>query len=306
MLLWVNLHGSFLLGLLLPGAFMIEALFDPGADRPRVLIHWAGFTLAAWAVALFNPDFLAGVLFPIRLVGMSSLAWIGEWQPAGFGRGIQPLEIIILVGLALGFSGKIRLPPIRLLILLGLVHGALSHIRHQQLLGIVGVLVLAEPFGSSPGRGGAEAAGDFVARRAWRRLIPCAALVALAALAGRMALPLGPERSGAAFAATLDRLPPSLRARPVLNEYSLGGSLIFNGIRPFIDSRADLYGDAFLTRYSRIIRPDRAELARALSDYGIAWTIFPAASPLVGVLDHEPGWRRLVKADGIVIHTREN
>jgi hypothetical protein len=163
------------------------------------------------------------------------------------------------------------------------------------------VLVLAEPFGASLGRGGAEASG-----RVWRRLVPCVALVAVAALAGRMALPLGPERSGAAFAATLDRLPPSLRARPVLNDYSLGGSLIYNGLRPFIDSRADLYGDAFLTRYRRIIVPDRVELASTLSEYGIAWTIFPAGNPLVTVLDQQPGWRRLVEENGLVVHTRND
>jgi hypothetical protein len=187
------------------------------------------------------------------------------------------------------------------LILVVLVHGALSHTRHGQLLGIVGVLVLAEPFGASLGRGGAATSG-----RAWWRLVPCAVLVAVAALAGRMALPLGPERSGAAFAATLDRLPLSLRIQPVLNDYSLGGSLIYNGVRPFIDSRADLYGDAFLTRYRRIIAPDRVELARTLSEYGIAWTIFPAGNPLVLVLDQDPGWRRSVEENGIVIHIRND
>jgi hypothetical protein len=301
MVLWVNLHGSFMLGLLLSGAFMIEALFDADADRPRILMSWARFTLAAWAASLLNPDFLEGVLFPIRMMRMSSLAWIGEWQPAGFGAGIQPLEAVVLAGLALGFSANIRIPPMRLLIFLGLVHGALSHTRHQQLLGIVGALVLAEPFGASLTCRCAEASG-----RAWRRLAPCAALAALAALTGRMALPLAPEHTGAAFAAMLDRLPPGLRARPVLNEYSFGGKLIYNGVRPFIDSRADLYGDAFLARYRQIILPDRAELARSRSEYGIVWTIFPAASPLVQVLDQDPGWRRLVEEDGIVIHTRED
>ena len=90
---------------------MIEALFDSGADHIRILISWAGFSLAAWVVALFNPDFLAGVVFPIHLVGMKSLAWIGEWAPTDFSR-VQPLEIIIIGGLALGFSGKVRLPPV--------------------------------------------------------------------------------------------------------------------------------------------------------------------------------------------------
>ncbi len=298
MVLWINLHGSFMVGLMLSGAFMIEALFDSRADRRRVLISWGGFTLAAWVVALLNPDFLAGVLFPIKLVGMQSTTVIGEWLPTGF-NGLQPLEVTILACLALGFSGRVRLPPIRLLILLGLIHGALSHARHEQLLGIVGVLIVAEPFGASLGRGCAEAS-----RRAWRSLAAGAALVALVALAGRIALPLGPERSGAAFAALLDRVPPALRARPVLNEYGLGGQLIFDGVRPFIDGRADLYGDAFLMRYQRIVAPDRAELERALVEYGIVWTIFPANHPVVQVLDQEPGWRRLVAGDGIVIHAR--
>ncbi len=299
MVLWVNLHGSFILGLLLACAFMIEALLDPGARHHRVFVSWAKFIIAASSVALINPDFVAGILFPIHLIGMKSLAWIGEWQPTDFSR-FQPLEIIILGGLALGFTGKVALPPIRLLMFLGLIYGALSHARNEQLLGIVGALILAEPVGASLARGRAEALGV-----AWQWLSAGAALIAVAALAVRISLPLSPEQTGVAFAATLDAVPPSLRAQPVLNEYGLGGKLIFNGVRPFIDSRADLYGDTFLTRYYRIASPDLAELKRALSEYHIAWTIFPSDHPIVPVMDEMPGWRRLVDMDGIVIHARE-
>jgi hypothetical protein len=300
MLVWVNLHGSFVIGLLLPGAFLIEALFDRGADRRRVVIEWASFILASWAVALLNPDFVAGVLFPFHLAGMKSLAWIGEWQPTDFSR-IQPLELIILGGLALGFSGKVPLPPMRVLMLLALVHGALSHARNEQLLGLVGALILAEPFGVSLGRGHAAALGP-----GWRRAAAGAALIALAALVARIALPLNPERTGAAFAATLDQVPASLRMKPVLNDYGLGGRLIFEGVHPFIDSRADLYGDAFLTRYRDIVAPKREALEAALAEYGIAWTIFPSGSLVNSVMDEEPGWQRLVNADGLVIHVRED
>jgi hypothetical protein len=299
MLLWVNLHGSFLIGLLLPAAFMVEALFDQSTDRRRTVLTWSGFILAAWAVALLNPDFLSGELFPIHLLGMHSLAWVGEWQPTDFSH-LQPLELMILGGLALGFSGAVRLPPVRLVMLLGLIHGALSHARNEQLLGVLGVLILAEPLGTSLARGSAEPLGI-----AWRRLAAAAVMVAAVALAGRMALPLSPERSGAAFAATLEQVPPQLRAKPVLNDYSLGGKLIFQGVRPFIDSRADLYGDAFLTRYRRITSPDRDALDRALAEYGIAWTIFPAGAPILALLDQKPGWRRQIETDGLVIHVRE-
>jgi hypothetical protein len=299
MLLWVNLHGSFMLGLLLPVAFMIEALLDPGAERRRVLTSWGSFILAAWATALLNPDFVAGVLFPIRLVGMKSLAWISEWEPTDFSR-LQPLEIMILVGLALGYSGKVRLPPMRLLMLLGLIHGALSHTRNEQLLGIVGALILAEPLGEWLARGRAESLGI-----AWRRLAAGAGVVALTALAVRIAVPLGPECSGAAFAAMLDRVPMSLRTQPVLNDYNLGGKLIFNDVRPFIDGRTDLYGDAFFSRYRRIVTLDRTELERALSEYRIAWAVFPSGAPIVRMLEREPGWRLVAEGDGVVIQARE-
>jgi hypothetical protein len=299
MLVWVNLHGSFMIGLLLPGAFLIEALLDPAANHRQVLAHWAGFILAAWAVALLNPDGLAGVLFPFHMLGMKNLTWIGEWQQTDFSW-IQPLEMMIVAGLVLGLTGKVRLPPIRLLMLLGLIHGSLTHARNEQLLGIVGVLMLAEPLGASLGRGSAAKLGA-----AWRHLATGAAVLAAIALAVRVATPLGPERTGADFAATMARVPASLRAQPVLNDYSLGGKLIFQNMRPFIDSRADLYGDAFLSRYRRITWPEQDALESALSEYGIAWTIFPSSQLIVWMMDHEPGWHRLLAADGVVIHVRD-
>ena len=299
MLLWVNLHGSFMAGLLLPAAFMAEALLDRDIDRHRTVLTWSCFILAAWLVALLNPDFIAGELFPIHLLGMHTLAWIGEWQPTNFSL-LQPLELMILGGLALGFSGAVRLPPVRLLLLLGLIHAAIAHVRNEQLLGLLGALILAEPFGASLARGGARPLGI-----AWRRSAAALAAISMVVLATRVAVPLSPERTGAAFAAVLGQVPQELQAKPVLNDYSLGGPLIFQGVRPFIDGRADLYGDAFLARYRRIISPDPDALDRALAEYGIAWTIFPAGTLIVQLLDHEPGWRRLIAADGVVIHVRE-
>jgi len=299
MLLWVNLHGSFMIGLLLPAAFLLEALLEPGANHPHVLKTWAVFILGAWVVASVNPDGVAGVLFPIHMLGMKSLAWVGEWEPTDFSR-IQPLELMILASLALGLSGKIRLPPVRLLMLLGLVHGALSHGRNEQLLGIVGVLILADPIGASLARGKAEASGT-----GWPSVAAATVLIAAGALTARMLLPLDPERTGAAFTAIIDTVPSGLRAEPVLNDYGLGGQLIFQDVRPFIDSRADLYGDAFLTRYHRIVSPNREALDQALSEYAIAWTIFPSGHQLIPLLDQEPGWRRLIEIDGLVIHVRE-
>ncbi|HVC62521.1 MAG TPA: hypothetical protein VND19_19420 [Acetobacteraceae bacterium] len=79
-----------------------------------------------------------------------------------------------------------------------------------------------------------------------------------------------------------------------------------NGAGQIIDSRADLDGDALLSRHRRIVAPNRAEPERVLSEYRIAWTMLPSDAPIVQILDQEPGWRPLVKADGIAIPTRED
>jgi hypothetical protein len=298
MLVWVNLHGSFIIGLLLAAAFLAETLFD--SPPRRTILSWAGFAAAAGAVTLLNPEGLAGLLFPVHMVEMASLAWIGEWQPTDFGR-LQPLELIILAGLVLGLSGKARLPPIRLLMLLGLIHGALAHARNEQLLGIAGVLILAEPLGAALGRGHAAPLGA-----PWRAIASGAIGLAAIALAGRLILPLDDQRTGAAFASAIDRVPEAVRAQPVLNEYGLGGQLIFQGVRPFIDSRADLYGDAFLTRYRAIASGTPDALASALAEYRIAWTIFPAGHQVNDALDQLPGWQRRIEADGLVVHIHQD
>ncbi len=301
MLLWVNLHGSSMLGLLLAGGFMLEAVLEAAGERRQVFLSWAGFVLAAWAVALLNPNLIAGELFPFHVISMTSNVWIVEWQPPSF-SGVGPLEMTLLGGIALGFFGRVRLPPVRLLMLLVLVHAALSHRRDAQLLGIVGALILAEPLGGALARGGAAASGAV-----WRRLAVLAGAVAVAALGARMALALPPESSGAAFTAVLERVPPLVRAGPVLNAYGFGGRLIFNGVRPFIDGRAaDLYGDAFMARYIRIVGADRGVVERTLAEYGIVWAIFPSGAPVVRVLEQEPGWARLIEADGVVIDVRQD
>jgi hypothetical protein len=300
MLAWVNLHGSFMAGLFVAAAFAVEAVLGVSADRRRSVCRaWFSFVAAACGVALLNPDGLGGLLFPFHMLGMRSTAWINEWEPTHFEK-VPLLELMILAVLALGLTGKLRLPPIRLLLLLGLIHAALSHARNEQLVGLIGVLILAQPTADALAAGPAAAPG-----RAWRHLAAATTVLALLAFGARLTVPLDPERTGEAFAATLDHVPAALRKQAVLNEYSLGGRLIFQDVRPFIDSRADLFGDAFLSRYRALISPSQDELDRTLADYGIAWTIFPSDMSIVALMDREEGWRRLYEGDGIVIHARD-
>jgi hypothetical protein len=302
MTIWANLHGSFIvdLALLLPLAF--EALLDGIVDRRGTLQAWLGFSVAAIAAALITPEPLAGIMFPFQLASMHQLASIGEWQPVNFAN-LQPLEIVLLGAVALGLSGRVRVPPLRLVLLLFLFHGSLQHARHGYLLGILGSLLLAKPLSQYFPAESVPASYGRLARGL--ATITCTvAAVSLVVL--RLAWPTDGISPGSSPVAAVAQLPESLRTQPVLNDYSFGGYLIFCGIRPFIDSRADLYGDAFLGRYAAIIHPDPVVLERALADYHVSWTIFSPNNPVAGLLDRESGWHRIYADPIAVVHARSS
>jgi hypothetical protein len=187
------------------------------------------------------------------------------------------------------------------LLLIALVHLSLQHARHQMLLGILAPMLLARPLaqalderaGPAPAVSGAHSA--------------ILAFVALAfALTGlRLALPAkridGPSAPMTALAA----VPEHLRAQPTLNEYGFGGYLIWAGVRPFIDGRTDMYGDAFMDRYAKIVAPDAAALDEELARDLIAWTMFSPTQRINTLLAAKPGWRKLYADEFAVVYARE-
>jgi Co/Zn/Cd efflux system component len=181
--------------------------------------------------------------------------------------------------------------------LLGLVHMALRHWRHDQLLGLIGALLLAEAIGRL---------APPPVKASTPVLLPAAtALLVAIAMVVRFAVPLDQE-PGAAVLATLDKLPAALRAEPVLNDYGFGAYLIAHGDRPFIDSRADLYGDAFLGRFREITELKPGALEAALRDFDIAWAIFPPDAPVLLSLERQPGWHRLLTDAAAVVDVRDD
>lgn len=296
MVLWANLHGSFMLGLLLPLPLALEAAIDARPDRRTVLRGWAVFIGGAWLAALVTPQFWHGLLFPFHLLAMHDLAAITEWAPPNFAT-LQPIEVALAVLLYATLSRGVRLPLLRLLLLLGLLYLALAHGRHQMLAGIIGALLLAEPLGrtfggtrreDSPGHG-------------WM----LAGLAAAVLLTGfRLAHPEQRRSDPVSPIAALDHVPAAVARTPVFNAYDFGGYLIFRGIAPFIDGRTDLYGDRFLSAYLQAERPDPATFHRLVQRYHIHWAILHAGSPLAGLLSVLPGWQRLYADPFAVVFVR--
>lgn len=298
MALWANLHGGFIVGLALAAWFALEALADAGTQWRPVLRGWGLFVAAAVLVSLANPQGPRGLLFPIQLMRMQHLSSINEWQPANF-AGFEPIEGGLVALLYVALTRGIRLPPMRVLLLIGLLHLALQHSRHQMIAGIVGALAIAEPFGRSLAT---SAAARWRARPLWSGV---ALALVLALVAFRAAVPVTRTDSANSPIAALDHVPPALAAAPVFNDYSFGGYLVFRGVRPFVDGRADLYGDDFLTAYGAVNGSNPAAFETLARQYGFRWTILPTNSPNVAMLDALAGWHRLYADATAVVHVRD-
>jgi hypothetical protein len=177
---------------------------------------------------------------------------------------------------------------------------ALEHARHQLLLGLLAPMLLARPVAKAIGQ---EPAED--PRRVGSIAVTATVALCLAVGAARLLTPIERVDGSAAPISALDAVPPGLRAKPVLNDYAFGGYLIWSHVRPFIDARADMYGDAMLDLYGKLQAGDAATVERTLKRFGIVWTIFAPGAQTVATLDREPGWRRLYSDAYAVVHVRD-
>ena len=308
MLVWANAHGSYIFGLVLAGVFAFEALVS--ADRSHrlaVIKSWGVFGALALSAAAMTPAGAHGLLFPFYLNGLKSLGRINEWQPSDFGT-FSGFEAILLVGLFVLLARPIRIPPVRLLLVLGILHLTLQHGRHEIILVIVGILVLAKPLGlawagQTPERSArSESVDRIVAHRDRFKIMAMVAALGTILAAYRLAVPVVRKDDAGIPVTALAHVPPALRSQRVFNDYGFGGSLIFDGIRPYIDGRADMYGDAFTLDYFAIADGDRARWRAAQARWNFRWTILPPRSPLIPVLDHDAAWRRIYADDTAIIH----
>jgi len=299
MVLWANLYASCLIGLALIVPFAFEAVLEEAGTRAATLRQWGLFAAAAVATALITPYGFDGLVFPFRLMAMPSLMLVGEWSPTDF-RLFQPLAFAVAAALYVLLSRGARIKPLRILVILTLLYLAVIHVRHHMLVGIIGALILAEPLGSALG----------VAPQAQRlrpifRLVFVFAVVISVLCAWRLSLPFERGDGATTPATALAKVPAALAKTPVFNDYAFGGYLIFNDIRPFIDSRAELYGQDFISRYAAMIRPDKSALQAVLDKRHVRWTILAVDNPAVGALDTMSGWHRLYADRWAVVHVRD-
>lgn len=316
MTLWANLHGGFTLGLALSLFFAVEGVLNARQQNEtfEAVKSWAHFVGLSLISALLTPHGIKGILFTVQILsGSYALDNIAEWRSPSF-HGFQPLEIWLLGGFAVALHQGIRLPILRLVLLLALLHLALKHVRNVELIGLLPPLFLATPLARQwreravAGRQLANVDRVFqkLARGASRRSITLT-MIGLGIIT-LFFIPLSETRQNEdiAPAGALQAVKKAGLTGPVLNEYRFGGYLIHVGIPPFIDGRADMYGDDFLKEYIESVSLTTSDgLQKLVQKYNIEWTLLPPDVAAVALLDHLPEWRRLYADKFAVVHIRK-
>lgn len=304
--LWANLHGSFVFGFVLLGPFAAEALIAaPAAARLKVFRDWTIFGLVSLLAAVITPYGLHGLLFPFQLTAMPIMASIAEWMPSNFSS-IGLFEVLLLSALGACLWLGVRIPAWRLAIVLGVLHMALAHTRHQAIFYIVTSVIVAAPLARALGRRdqrfdlGTELAAS---RREVMPLLAIMGALALGAIGWRLATPAQLPDGQNVPATAVANLPPELLQARVLNEYCFGGALALAGVPVFIDGRADMYGGDAVRDYLDLVdRPTRERWQQANDRWGFEWTILPPDAALAKFLDQQAGWHRIYADDWAVIH----
>jgi len=303
MVLWANLHGGFVFGLMMVGPIALDAVVNAeAAARKSLTLRWAVFGFAALLASFCNPYGWDALLASRQILSLgSALQLIMEWHAADFSR-VTAFEVCLLLGIGLALYRGVKLPATRILILLGLLHMALSQGRAAEILALVAPLVLAAPLARQIGN--AEVSVSDVAA-------PRGALIG-AVVAVMLA--------GTVAYASVHRFEPNLRGTPVaavtelkklnvarvFNDYDFGGYLIYRGVDTFIDGRTELFGEKFFVEHnnaSGLMEPEN--LFRLLEQYKIEATLLRTQSAATKLLDHLDGWEKVYSDDLATIHLRK-
>jgi hypothetical protein len=300
MALWANLHGGFVLGLALVAPIALDAVLNAEASQRKSLaLRWAVFAAAAIAASCVTPYGWNSLLASRKILALGeALPLILEWRPADFSV-VGPLEVCLLLGFGLALYRGVSLPPLRIVLLLGMLHMALSQTRSLETFALLVPLFLAGPLARQIG-----AADDAKPTASPLLFAGLAVMLFAGTVAYASIVRYEPHTRGSPVTAVAEL--KKLNFSRVFNDYDFGGYLLANGVAPFIDGRTELYGEKFFVDHnaaSGLMKPEN--FFRLLEEYKIEATLMRTQSAANILLDHMDGWQKVYTDDIATIHVRK-
>ncbi|MGA3373602.1 MAG: hypothetical protein ABSC48_17780 [Terracidiphilus sp.] len=308
--LWINCHGSFLLGIVVAGVFLFSSFFsfemgsllarrwEPRCRRMLMLAM-----ILSLAALFLNPAGARQIFYPIdtMLNQRIQMANVQEWMPLK----MSSAGGIALMGVLLGsfLLAVVRRSELFFDELLLLAIGtwlAVSHMRMLIVFGILATPVLTRQLSTCW--------QDYRADE--DRIWPNALMIALSLLAAWMAFPDAHNLQAQVEARNPVNAVEFIRAShlsgPMLNDYPLGGYLIWAAPEypVFVDGRGDVFEwTGVLGEFERwaMLQSDPHEL---LEKYKISFCLLTRESPMAHVLPLMPEWKMVYSDNNSVVFVR--
>jgi hypothetical protein len=341
MAVWANMHGGFIFGLALIGAFAAgesgraiwAALYDDAdATYARAIRLWQVLVLST-AACLLTPNGLSGLIYPFSYLGdNASTRYISEWVSPDFHKFQYHFFEALLLALIVGLAGLARRPAVvpglrrvpyltQALLLVAFTHLALDSVRNINLFSVI-----VAPFIAAYLSGSWRNLAEVMSRTASPRRSTIAAppvppiraalnLGLAAFIVAAVLIARAPDLTYARNAAAQARIFPShavsyIRSHripgPLLNSYDWGGYLIwtlFPRLRVYVDGRPDMYGDRFMDDFIHTWQAQPG-WQKTLRERGVRTILVEPSSGLAHALSATPGWRLIYHDSVAVLYER--
>jgi hypothetical protein len=327
MLLWVNLHAGyalgialiilFLLGDALDVAFGVEDFARKGnsarAARFRTLIL---IIVACAAVVVLNPYGTAMYAYPLATLRSQAMqSYIGEWASPDFHQlKYLPVLAMIMATLVLPSLSPRRVNPRELLLLLVATYAALRSVRHIPIYTLIAIPILSALVDAWMQQRAAAKTS-----KTQTPTTPAKAFFNALLLAGFTIFLLvrvhfvtnhQTEMEAKDFpAAAVSFIAAHHAPPPMLNHYNWGGYFIWKlypDYRVYVDGRADLYGDAFMNNLAAVYYLKGDAWQREFARWRIRTVALPPDAPLTTALRALPDWETIYSDKQAVVLTRKD
>lgn len=318
-LVWVNLHGGYLIGFVLIGLTLAGDALDRrlGQAGPACM-SWVGMrklsvvTLIGVLALVVNLYGINVLLLPVQTVGMEASArWIMEWSSPDFHQiAEQPmLWLLLLTLIAIGRGGR-RIDLAEGLAVAGFAFLAFVSRRNIGLYAVVvtPICVRYAAAAIEHWRGSRPAAPRNVGI-GWLNaliLIVVAALAALKVLVAASPVEQANAERNSMPVEAADWIEANRPGGLMYNSYNWGGYLIWRlwpDYPVYVDGRADVYGDEFLREYLKIALAEPGFESK-LAGHGVGFVVVEADSVLSPVLAISEQWAVAYRDMQAVIYVR--
>ena len=320
MALWVNLHGGFLMGLVLIGIAIVGVPLDAWANReslsstlPRLktlFMVLAGCMLAACV----NPHGIWIYKFPFEIfLSPIQQQTVNDWLSPNFHQSeAVPLFILLFLTIAAMAISPKRVRLSELLLFLSTLYMTLKSQRHMAILALVAVPLMADYLqqwitARSDGKMFGVAASTERTRKT--TVLTVLLLLPLVVFAWKLKLTVFSAPTQVAIDApvkAVEYLQQNGIVGNTLTDPNIwGGYLIWKmpSNPVYIDGRIDMYGDEFVKEYLYITL-GYIDWREPLDRYGVQIAIVAPKSVLATGMRNAPNWQQVYADELAVVFTR--